>query len=318
MPSLNNSAPLRGVVPPLVTPLTKDYGLDLAGLKRLIEHTLSGGVHGLFILGTTGEGPSLPYQLRTALIESTCEIVNGRVPVLVGVTDTSLCEAVDMTRVAGAAGADAVVYAPPCYFPASQAELENAVRKIAGESPLPVVLYNMPDLTKTRYEIETVDALMNESNIMGVKDSSGDLAYFRRLVEVCKQRSEWSVMIGPEHLLAQAIDIGGHGGVSGGANVCPELFVNLYEAARRRDEHRVVELQRQLYILNGLYCLGTETGMGTIQGIKASLACMGICEELLCPPYATLASDKHELLEEILQSVHSDESAIARESLYSR
>src|SRR3954465_14755813 len=109
------SSKLRGVVPPMVTPLRERDKLDHAGLERLIEHILAGGVHGLFVLGTTGEAPNLGYRLRRELIERTCKLVRGRVPVLVGVTDTAFVESVGLAQHSADCGADAVVLAPPYY-----------------------------------------------------------------------------------------------------------------------------------------------------------------------------------------------------------
>lgn len=109
--------PLRGIVPPMVTPLTARDTLDHAGLERLIEHMIAGGIHGLFILGTTGEGPSLSYRLRRELIQETCRRVAGRIPVLVGVTDTAFVESVKLADCAAQAGADAVVFQRPTTFP---------------------------------------------------------------------------------------------------------------------------------------------------------------------------------------------------------
>ena len=109
----------------MVTPLRGRDELDLPGLERLIEHILKGGVSGLFILGTTGEGPSLSYQLRRELIQRTCRQVQGRVPVLVGITDTAFVESLDLARQAAAAGAAALVHAPPYYLPEGQPELHE-------------------------------------------------------------------------------------------------------------------------------------------------------------------------------------------------
>src|SRR2546426_12586467 len=111
---------LTGIIPPLVTPLLARDELDVAGLVRLIEHVLAGGVSGLFILGTTGEGPSLSYRLRRELIECVCRQVKQRVPVLVGITDTAFVESVNVARASAEAGADAVVVAPPYYLPEAQ------------------------------------------------------------------------------------------------------------------------------------------------------------------------------------------------------
>ena len=115
----------------MVTPLRGRDELDAAGLERLIEHIVSGGVSGLFILGTTGEGPSLSYRLRRELITLTCRQVHGRVPVLVGITDTAFVESVNLARHAADAGADALVLAPPYYLPPGQPELRLQVPKSA-------------------------------------------------------------------------------------------------------------------------------------------------------------------------------------------
>src|SRR5215470_3994533 len=111
------NSPLTGIIPPMVTPLRSRDELDVPGLERLIEHILSGGVSGLFILGTTGEGPSLSYRLRRELVERVCKQNKKRVPILVGITDTSFVESVSLARHSADCGADAVVAAPPYYMP---------------------------------------------------------------------------------------------------------------------------------------------------------------------------------------------------------
>ena len=147
---------LRGIVPPMVTPLTDRDTLDHEGLPRLVEHLIGGGVHGLFILGTTGEGPSLSYRLRCELIERVSELAAGRVPLLVCITDTSFVESVNLAGHAADAKAAAVVLAPPYYFPAGQPELLEYVEHLVAELPLPLVLYNMPSHTKTAFSTETL------------------------------------------------------------------------------------------------------------------------------------------------------------------
>src|ERR1700744_6220445 len=111
--------PLTGIIPPMITPLRGRDELDVAGLERLIEHILGGGVHGLFILGSTGEGPSLSERLKRELIERSAKIVDHRVPLLVGISDTSLADSIALAKHAAEAGADAVVCTSPFYFPIS-------------------------------------------------------------------------------------------------------------------------------------------------------------------------------------------------------
>ena len=161
-----------GIIPPLVTPLLGRDEIDHVGLERLIHHVVDGGVHGVFILGTTGEAPSLSYRLRRELIDRATKIVAHRIPVLVGITDTSFVESVQLAKHAAAAGADAVVLSTPYYFPAGQTELTGYVQNLVPELPLPLVLYNMPSLTKVWFEIETLEKLSMMPQIIGVKDSS--------------------------------------------------------------------------------------------------------------------------------------------------
>ena len=128
--------PLTGIVPPMITPLRDRDKLDTEGLERLVEHILAGGVSGLFILGTTGEGPALSYRLRRELIWRVCKQVNNRVPVLVGITDTAFVESVNIARSAAESGASAVVLAPPYYLPEAQPELQEYLNHLVPELSL--------------------------------------------------------------------------------------------------------------------------------------------------------------------------------------
>ena len=202
------SRPLRGIVPPMVTPLSDRDTLDLAGLERLVEHILAGGVHGLFILGTTGEGPSLSYRMRCELIERVCDQVGGRIPVLVGVTDTAFVESVNLAGIAADEGAAAVVLSTPYYFPAGQVELLEYIEHIAAEMPLPMFLYNMPSHTKLKFGLETLQQALQLPNVVGLKDSSGDVDYFRQAADVIRGFPDATLLMGPEHLLLEALASG--------------------------------------------------------------------------------------------------------------
>ena len=275
--------PLEGIVPPMVTPLTGRDRLDHAGLEKLVEHILAGGVHGLFILGTSGEAPCLSHDVRRELVTRVCKQVAGRVPVLVGITDTSLSEAILIARHSADAGAQGLVTAAPYYFPAGQPELIEFVRLLVPELPLPLYLYNMPQMTKTQFDPETIRQLTDLPGIIGLKDSSGDLRYYGQLVEVAKARPDWRILVGPEHLLVDTMRIGGHGGVNGGAQIEPRLFVNLYDAVKRNDVARVSELQQRLLKLGGIYHVGQHAS-AVIKGMKCALSLLGICNDTMAEP----------------------------------
>ena len=291
---------IRGIIPPIVTPLRSRDELDVEGLQRLIEHILAGGVHGVFVLGTTGEAPSLSYRLRRELIERTCQQVAGRVPVLVGITDTAFVEAVHMAQFAAESGAQALVLAPPYYFPNSQPELLEYVQHLAPELPLPLFLYNMPTHTKTIFEVETVRRAMDMPNIVGLKDSSANMVYFHQLVRLLPQRPEWSLLIGPEELLAESVLLGGHGGVNGGANLRPRLYVDLYEAARARDFERAAALHAEvIHLSTTLYRVGRHSS-AIIKGLKCALRELGICDDFMAEPFHRFREEERERVRKVL------------------
>jgi 4-hydroxy-tetrahydrodipicolinate synthase len=295
MPLAELPRPLRGVIPPLVTPLAERDALDAAGLERLLEHVLAGGAHGLFLLGTTGEGPALSHRLRRQLVTMVCDQVAGRAPVLVGITDTSLVESLELAEHAHASGAAAVVTAPPYYFPATQAELLNYMERLTAELPLPLLLYNMPGCVKTAFEPQTLRACADLPGVIGVKDSSGDLDYFRHICELMSDRPDFALLLGPEEHLAAALEFGAHGGVSGGANLCPRLYVDLYEASVAGDAERVARLQaRVAQIGRTIYAVSPHRSR-VIVGLKTALRLLGLCDDLSLQafPRATAAERDH-------------------------
>ena len=297
---------LQGIIPPLVTPLSGPDALDLPGLERLVEHVLAGGVSGLFILGTTGEAPGLGYRLRGELIRRVCSQVNGRVPVLVGITDTAFAESLNVARVAAEAGASALVLSTPYYFPAGQTELVEYVTGLVPELPLPLVLYNIPSLTKVEFEIETLRRLSGFENIIGVKDSGGDLGYYRELLGLSRERPDWRYMIGPEHLLIESVKAGGHGGVNGGANVFPKLFVGAYEAAKSGDEARMKELQARIDSLQRIYAIGKYASR-FIKATKSALSLRGICDDRMAQPFNHFEAPERARVAQILKEFENDE-----------
>ncbi len=290
-----------GVIPPLVTPMIARDQLDYTGLERLIEHVLAGGVHGLFVLGTTGEAPSLSYPLRREMITETIRIVDNRVPVLVGITDTSFVETVRLAKHSASSGADGLVLSTPYYFPAGQTELKFYVDELIPQLPLPVMLYNIPSLTKVTFEVDTLEYLCRHDKIVGVKDSSGDLDYFTRLIELKKRRPEWSIMIGPEVLLAEALQRGGDGGVAGGANLCPRWFVDLYRAVREQNA-LWNELQNKIERLQAIYSIGKYASR-FIKGTKCGLSLMGICDDFLADPFHRFRPDDRARVSAILREL---------------
>jgi dihydrodipicolinate synthase/N-acetylneuraminate lyase len=274
----------HGIVLPLVTPLLDRDVLDRAGLEQLIEYVLAGGVHGLFLLGTTGEASALSSNLRREFVKAAIQQVNRRVPILVGVSDTSVVESLQLAREVAELGANAIVATTPYYIPLEEPELVEYVHVLDKESPLPVVLYNMPRLTKQPFSLETLRAAMQFEKVVGVKDSSGDMDYFKKLCDLAAERPDWSLLIGSESKLADAVKMGADGGVTGGANVAPKLLVDVYESATNGDDEQVKIFQDSLRELGGIYQFGAYAA-GTIRGIKCALELMGTCSGRMADPH---------------------------------
>jgi 2-dehydro-3-deoxy-D-pentonate aldolase len=292
----------HGIVPPVVTPLTDRDTLDVAGLERLIEHMIEGGVHGLFILGTTGEAPSLSYRLRREMIQLACQLTRNRVPVLVGITDTAFIESVALAKYAAESGADALVLTTPYYFPAGQTELMSYVEHLIPELPLPVMLYNIPSLTKVWFEVETLKKLTRIQQIVGIKDSSGDLEYYAKLVGLRDHRPDWSIMVGQEALLSKAIHLGGNGAVAGGANVFPKLFVDCYNATVAGEMDRIEKLNQLIQEFQPIYDIGKYASR-FIKATKCSLSVLDICDDFMAEPFHRFNPPERERVKQIIESI---------------
>ena len=291
-----------GVIPPMVTPLAEDGGLDVEGVSRLVEHILAGGVHGLFLLGTTGEATDLPYAVRRELVQRVCGQVDGRVPVLVGITDTVIDESLRLAEYAADCGANALVAAPPYYFAAGQPELVDYYRNLADRLPLPLFLYNMPAQVKVSIDVQTVVELAKHPNIIGLKDSSGNIGYFNACRYAMRDRQDFRIFIGPEEAMGEVVLMGAAGGVAGGANLFPRTFVDLYDAATAKDVDKVRSLQeRIMHVSSLIYGVGHHNS-SFVKGVKCALSLMGICSGTLAAPREPFnASDRAIVRERLIE-----------------
>lgn len=302
---------LQGIVPPLITPLLvqpdNQVSIDVDGTRKLVEHLIEGGVSALFVFGSTGEGPSLQQGLRHEFVHLVCRLVQNRLPVFAGIIGTCLEEMKQDAAVYQQAGVAALVLTAPFYFSVTQTELIHwcwqVYEQICVVSNMPLVLYNMPGLTKVWFDIDTVETLLtrdasaNPGNprILGIKDSSADLEYFGKLLTVVKKKfPHLAVLMGPEHLTVQAMKMGADGIVPGGANVFAPWFVALHEACvqwrddfqnvteeKTRLEHRVTELSRPIDKSQAIY----SQGVNWIVATKIACELEGLCSSCLAPPF---------------------------------
>ncbi|MDD3061439.1 MAG: dihydrodipicolinate synthase family protein [Massilibacteroides sp.] len=295
--------PLYGIIPPLVTPLIDNDHLDIDGLERLIEHVIAGGVHGIFILGTTGEAQSLSYALRTEMIKESSRILNERLPLLVGISDTSIVDSILLARIAADFGANALVSAPPYYFATGQPELAEFYENLIPQLPLPVFLYNMPTHTKVSFAPSTVKRIAENPKVIGFKDSSANGAYFQAVMYEMRKHENFSIFVGPEEMMAEVVLLGANGGVNGGANMFPRLYVDLYNAARNKEIDRVHLLQSKvMQISSSIYSIGSF-GSSYLKGVKTTLSILGICNDFLAAPFNKFGEIQYMKIKQILETL---------------
>ena len=276
---------LRGIIAPMVTPLDEKGNIDYPGTERLVEHLINGGVHAVFVLGTTGESQSLSLEDRKKFVAYVGKLISDRVPYLVCVSDTSMEDAYRLSIKAKESGACGVVAAPPYYFCPSQSDMVNWFKVLAEKSPLPLYLYNMPGNVKVSIAPSTVRILASHPNIVGLKDSSANMTYFQTVKYITLNEPDFALYVGPEELTGECVLMGADGGVNGGANMFPELYVKMYEAADNKDIDTVRRLEKIIMqISTSIYSVGNSPS-SYLQGLKCALEILGICKGGLALPY---------------------------------
>ncbi|MFI9646225.1 dihydrodipicolinate synthase family protein [Streptomyces sp. NPDC052040] len=283
-------APLTGVVPPVCTPLTPEREVDVRSLLALVDHLLSAGVDGLFVLGSSSEAAYLTDSQRRLVVEAVAAHVSGRVPVLAGAIDMTTPRVLEHVAYAAGAGADAVVVTAPFYTRTHPAETARHFRLVAERSPVPVFAYDIPVSVPARPSPGLVLELAAEGTLAGLKDSSGDLAAFRTVVTGARAHpgiSGFSALTGSELVVDSALALGADGAVPGLANVDPEGYVRLDRLCRAGDWTAARAEQERLCALFGMTGAGDPARMGgSSAGLGAFKAALWLRGVIACPATA--------------------------------
>lgn len=270
---------LHGIIPPVVTPLTPDFQVDEPALRRVLRHLLAGGVHGLFLLGSTSEVVFMDAPQRREVLRIAVDEVAGRVPLLAGVIDPTTDRVIAHARDAQQAGVDGLVVTAPFYTRTSQAEIVEHFRAVHEAVPLPIMAYDIPVCVHTKLERPTLRQLRAEGVIAGLKDSSGDDTNFRLLALECQDDPGFRLFTGSELMVDTAFMVGAHGCVPGLGNVDPAGYVALYEAVRRGDWAVARHIQERLIRLFAIALQGTprtSAGASGVGGFKTAMQLLGL------------------------------------------
>ena len=286
----------KGIIPAMVTPLTSDRKINVESLRKLTNYLIAGGVHGLFAVGTQGEFYALTYEEKKKVIETVVEEARGRVPVYAGTGAVTTREATALTQMAESAGVNAVSVITPYFIKPNEVELMEYFTTIAKSTRLPVLLYGNPGRTGISLSTDLVIRLSKVENIVGIKDSSGDMTltaeYIRRMDD------KFSVLAGRDTLIYGTLCYGGKGAIAATANVAPKVVVEIYEAFVAGDLKRSLAAQYRLAPLRLAFDLGTFPVV-----IKEALSLIGIEAGVGIPPVGGINPKAKEELQEILKNM---------------
>lgn len=280
-----------GAMVALLTPLDADGRLDEHGLERLVERVVAAGIDGISPNGSTGEGARLGRQRRIAVATRVRKLSPDGMPVVSGVPLTTLDEGRAELDDLAELGATAALVAPPSYYPLPDESVLRMYEALAGDAPLPLLLYNIPIFTKVRLAPGVVARLATHPAIAGIKDSSRDMEYQQELIAATAD-AEFAVLTGADSLLVASLAVGVAGSITAGANLVPELPVGIQRAFHAGDFRTATELQRRLARIVAACNAGEPPA-----GWKAALSVAGVCGPDLAAPAAALPATLRATLE---------------------
>ena len=287
---------LHGVLPALISPLKSDGTADVPAIHRLVDHVMKGGVSGLVPLGSTGENASLDETTRRTVLKAVVEAATDRVPVICGVAQSHIAAAQAEVQAAARLGAAAALVAPPFYYLIDQRTVLAFYRRLAADSPLPLFLYHIPQLTKVMADPATVATLAHEGTIAGIKDSSRDFEYFENICLQTRDLPDFRIFTGSDTMLLPSMIVGGTGTICGAANVAPAWVVRIYDDFKRGDWSAAREHQDALFEL----VMAIRGGVFPA-AIKSALHLLGVCGPWPAPPVEALDKASEGRLRQLLE-----------------
>lgn len=289
---------LKGVIVPLITPMLENGSLDKVSLFRLLDHVVNGGVSGVFLFGSCGEGAALSPKEKQQILRTVCQRIKGSVPVLAGIIEPSTEQAYQLGARFLDTGAAYLVTTPPFYYNHRQEEIYTHFLVLADKLNAPLVLYNITRFTKNTIAPETLHKIAAAAkNVIAIKDSDGDMERFQEYLFIRDHgHANLNVLQGAEKLAALSLIRGADGVVLGLANVVPHLCKRLYEAAKAREWETAWLLQEQLTEVGRLYNVSSW-----LPSLKAALNILGLCKPYCRLPFLPLNSDQEKEIRSILQ-----------------
>lgn len=280
---------LRGIIPPIVTPLHRDETVHEEQLRHVTEHLLQAGVHAIFVNGSMGAFNLLADSEQYRAIGVVVDQVAGRVPVMAGVSDTATRLVIEKAQQAEALGADCLSVLPPYYGKFNRPQLVRFFREVAQSVERPILAYNNPWTTLSNIDADTLLELADEPNFAGIKDSANNAIHYQDLVRKLGDRPDFSILLGTTHLTSYGLFLGADGIIEGLHHLKPEWAVGIWDAAQDGDWERVNDYQLKLESLIPFVTYGEVWG-----GVELALRELGWCDKITAHPFVSI-SDPDEI-----------------------
>lgn len=284
---------VKGVWPAMATPLTVNEQIDKPAIAKLAEYLVAGGVHGMLVLGSTGEFPAMNESMRSDVIEAALTAVNGRIPVTLGCGEPGTQRTIEQVRGAHQYKKDlaALVVAVPYYFPLDQNGIIRHYEMVADASELPIIAYDFPQMTKNGMTVDTVARLAKHPNIIGLKASSGDFFMTQRFVDVSKDEN-FAIMAGNPAIGLSAYELGAKGGIYAGCSLFPKQCADVYNYLMAGEKDKAVELQKRVSLIPMMGSFGPNSAV-----VKFGLNKLGICGTTVAAPAALPVGNESKIIE---------------------
>lgn len=273
----------RGVIVPVVTPITADGSLDEAAFERIIDHLADGKVHGVFVLGTTGEAHAVPLPMRIQLVELVMKLVRGRMRVYAGISSESVADSVTAGNLYLAVGVDAVVAHVPASYEAHPEKSAQYFTELASQLQGDLIIYNMPLTTKVSLPIDVCKKTAGKPRVIGIKDSENNAARLGELLREMKGDESFSIFVGNGSLMAMGLLQGADGIVPSVGNIAPGLCREFCDSATSGDTRKTEQLHGQLMELAHIYQKGRTLGE-SLAALKGAMSWLGLCGPHVFPP----------------------------------
>jgi len=286
----------------MVTPFTADSGLDVPALHRLIDSQVAGGVEGIFVLGTTGEGTQVPRNVRRLLVAETVKRVAGRAVVFAGLGDIRSADVTEANEFFQA-GADAVVAHPPISEKVLPADLLGWYQKLLDGVQGPFLLYNMPMTTKVSIPLDAIEKLLGHPKLAGIKDSENNPERMEELLRRYGGKKDFSVFVGVGALMEKGLKLGADGIVPSVGNLIPDVCHKLCAAAKKADWAEAETFSTHMNTIAALYQKG-RTLNESLSVLKAAMSCRGLCSPHVLLPLHPLTEPQMEKLRHEMERLH--------------